>query len=166
MATCGIYQIRNKVNGKIYIGSSKNIEHRWRGHQKGKTNSHLAASQNKYGLDNFEYTVLEECSKDTLLQREQYYLDKFHPEFNQGLTARSPIYWKGKHHSQATKDKLSEITSSRPGSNLGRKFSEAWRNNIGLAIKGRLTSKETRKKLSKATKLVWAEGRKKYVPSE
>lgn len=29
---CGIYKITNKVNGKIYIGQSVDIEGRWKGH--------------------------------------------------------------------------------------------------------------------------------------
>lgn len=27
--TCGIYKIENKINGKLYIGQSVNIEKRW-----------------------------------------------------------------------------------------------------------------------------------------
>jgi group I intron endonuclease len=30
--TCGVYSITNKNNGKIYIGASIDIEHRWREH--------------------------------------------------------------------------------------------------------------------------------------
>ena len=29
---CGVYEIRNTVNNKVYIGSSKNIYDRWRQH--------------------------------------------------------------------------------------------------------------------------------------
>lgn len=29
---CGVYKITNKVNGKIYIGSSKDIYKRWKHH--------------------------------------------------------------------------------------------------------------------------------------
>lgn len=31
--TCGIYKIENKESGKVYIGSSKNIEKRWEAHR-------------------------------------------------------------------------------------------------------------------------------------
>ena len=30
----GIYKIENKVNGKIYIGQSVNIENRWKQHMR------------------------------------------------------------------------------------------------------------------------------------
>ena len=36
--TCGIYKIENKENGKVYIGSSKNIEKRWEAHEVGLKN--------------------------------------------------------------------------------------------------------------------------------
>ena len=26
---CGVYEIRNKINNKVYIGSAKNIYNRW-----------------------------------------------------------------------------------------------------------------------------------------
>ena len=31
--TCGIYKIENKINGKLYIGQSINIEERWKNHK-------------------------------------------------------------------------------------------------------------------------------------
>ena len=34
--TCGIYKIENKESGKVYIGSSKNIEKRWEAHEVGR----------------------------------------------------------------------------------------------------------------------------------
>ena len=30
--TCGIYKIENKINGKVYIGQSIEIERRWQKH--------------------------------------------------------------------------------------------------------------------------------------
>lgn len=34
MDKCGVYQIRNIINNQIYIGSSKNIQKRWKQHIK------------------------------------------------------------------------------------------------------------------------------------
>ena len=64
--TCGIYMIQNKVNGKIYIGQSVNIEDRWGEHKyelnKGyHHNKHLQRSWNKDGQENFEFTIICEC---------------------------------------------------------------------------------------------------------
>lgn len=78
---CGIYIIKNKINNKIYIGSSVDINDRWRCHIKElKKNTHhsskLQNSWNKYGNNNFEFLVMEECDKNCLIEREQFYLEK------------------------------------------------------------------------------------------
>ena len=54
----GIYQIKNIINGKIYIGKSIDIEERWNNHKYGN-NIVIHKSIKKYGLNNFEFTVLE-----------------------------------------------------------------------------------------------------------
>ena len=79
----GIYQIRNTVNGMIYIGSSINIAARWREHKydlnmNKHRNQHLQSAYNKYGKDAFVYEVLEvldEGSKEKQFEREQYWID-------------------------------------------------------------------------------------------
>ena len=76
---CGIYKILNKINNKIYVGQSEDIDRRWEQHKYGKGNKHLRSSFLKYGLINFEFTILEECENDKsiLTQKEQYYIDLF-----------------------------------------------------------------------------------------
>lgn len=55
---CGVYLIFNLINGKRYVGSSKDIYNRFYehihnlNHQKGH-NAHLQNAWNKYGEDNF-----------------------------------------------------------------------------------------------------------------
>lgn len=88
----GIYQIRNKVNSKVYIGSSNNIKRRWQKHKallrhNRHQNSHLQAAWNKYGEDNFVFSIVELCSIDSLLDREQYFINTINPEYNQTLIA-------------------------------------------------------------------------------
>lgn len=74
-----IYKITNKVNGKIYIGSTKkSVKSRWRGHRaeakKAKCKFHRAIK--KYGHHSF---IVEEiyCTKDLthLSEIEQYFID-------------------------------------------------------------------------------------------
>ena len=62
---CGIYQITNKVNNKIYIGQSIDIERRWNQHKYGKGSVVLMNAIKKYGLDNFEFKILEETPQGT-----------------------------------------------------------------------------------------------------
>jgi len=78
----GIYQIRNKKNGKVYIGSAVDIERRWRVHKRllkqNKHHSrHLQRSYNKHGECNFIFEVLEGVEdKNLLLESEQRWMDK------------------------------------------------------------------------------------------
>jgi len=75
-----IYKITNKVNNKIYIGSASYYDKRIGTHVNRLNsnihdNNHLQAAWNKYGKDNFEFSIIEECTKDNLLIKEQYWLD-------------------------------------------------------------------------------------------
>lgn len=68
---CGIYQIVNKVNGKVYIGRSKDIHKRWKSHisnlNKGKhINKALQQDWNEYEEDNFDFEVIRTCNEDEL----------------------------------------------------------------------------------------------------
>ena len=79
MATCGIYKIQNKINKKVYIGQSVDIEKRWTVHKrllnKNKHhNNHLQNAWNKYTEKNFIFTIVEKCSIDSLNSREQYWI--------------------------------------------------------------------------------------------
>lgn len=81
MSTSGIYLITHKSSGKIYIGQSVNIKHRWWVH--GAMGSECVKLRNaiqKYGKDQFELTILEEVNEKKLLtEREQFYLDSYQP---------------------------------------------------------------------------------------
>ena len=77
--TCGIYFISNKVNNKIYVGQSVNIERRWKQHKRElKNNIHengrLQNAWNKYGEENFEFSICSECKEEQLNTLEQYYI--------------------------------------------------------------------------------------------
>lgn len=76
----GIYKIENKASGKLYIGQSIDIESRWYSHihdldSNCHSNRHLQNAWNKYGSNNFQFTVIEKCSEDKLTEREQYWID-------------------------------------------------------------------------------------------
>lgn len=96
----GIYKIRNIINDKVYIGQSTNISRRLKHHFKVaainpndleyKTPLHEAIR--KYGEQSFEVSILEECFKQDLDAREQFWISmyqSFPPSLNKGynLTA-------------------------------------------------------------------------------
>lgn len=96
----GVYAIEFVATDRIYIGSSKNIPGRWYEHrlQLNRGTHHCPKLQNawsKYGPDAFELRVLEEVPSDytreSLLAREQFYLDALKPWFNVLPTAGSRL---------------------------------------------------------------------------
>lgn len=78
---CGIYKITNTVNGKVYIGSSVDINGRLNSHrsdlrQNKHGNQHLQKAWNLYGEESFIFDVIEECDPQTVRDVEQRYLDE------------------------------------------------------------------------------------------
>ena len=81
MKYCGIYQIKNEVTGKIYIGQSNDINRRWNEHKTRAFDPNnncyhkpLYLSMRKHGLEVFTMTIIEECSQEQLNEREAYYI--------------------------------------------------------------------------------------------
>lgn len=73
-----IYKITNKVNGKSYIGQTRyTLEFRWRQHLHKKDNTYFHNAIRKYGSDNFQLEVLEECPYSSLNEREIFYIAKY-----------------------------------------------------------------------------------------
>ena len=96
MKLSGIYKIINKTNNHIYVGSAVDLKGRWSTHKNRlKDNKHhsiyLQRAYNKYGADNFVFEIIEECSKDDLIKREQYYFDLLKPNYNVAKIAGSSL---------------------------------------------------------------------------
>ena len=69
---------------KTYIGSSKNIEKRWKQYKRleCKRQKALYSSLAKYGYELHKFQIICVCPEDKLLWHEQYYIDNFQPELN------------------------------------------------------------------------------------
>ena len=85
-----IYKLTNKVNGKSYVGQTLHEKHRLNTHKRAgiikKTYRVLVVdfAIAKYGVDNFEYTVLEkDIPQDKLNEREIFWID-YYDTFNNG----------------------------------------------------------------------------------
>jgi predicted GIY-YIG superfamily endonuclease len=77
----GVYQIRCKQNGEIYVGSAVNLQSRWHSQRRDlrngvHVNPHLQFAWNLYGETNLEFPVLEYVDEQRLLTTEQLWIDK------------------------------------------------------------------------------------------
>lgn len=162
MSQMAIYQIRNKINGKVYIGSAVNIKYRWRSHRsllrKGIHHStHLQRAFNLYGEDNFAFEVLEAVNnRSALLDREQFWIDKLGScndknGYNIALQAGSPMA--GRRQTEEAKFKTGIASKRWHQANKGTPKYRAYLNNLSRALKGHIVSEETRVKISEKAKL-------------
>ena len=79
----GIYKVTNKINGKVYIGQSVDIGRRWRQHMTAEVDTYFHKAIQKYGVENFEWEVIEQCKKKDLDEREIYWIE-YYDSFNKG----------------------------------------------------------------------------------
>lgn len=82
-----IYKITNLINNKIYIGKTvRSLHERWLEHCRcTDTSRPLYRAFHKYGLDNFKFEPIEECSLEQINERERYwisYYDTYHNGYN------------------------------------------------------------------------------------
>lgn len=83
----GIYRILNKINGNCYIGSSLNVEKRYKHHlstlrHNSSRCSILQKAFNKYGEDNFEFQVILCCKPEYRLYYEQQLIRELNSQYN------------------------------------------------------------------------------------
>lgn len=130
-----IYSIVNKINDATYIGSAiGNGNSRWIRHEKDlKANNHhsihLQRAYNKYGIDNFQFVVLENVNDDKILTKEQEYLDDRKNNYPANLNYN--ICWTA-------------------GNCSGRKFSDTTIKQMSNSHLGKTIPQEVRDKLSKS----------------
>lgn len=152
----GIYQI--KINNSFYIGSSRNIqrrywEHLWKLKNKKHPNIHLQYLYNKYGEEKFELSILENCTINCLIEKEQYWINLLNPNINKAPVAGSTLGLKltneqcenrriintGRKHSLETIKKRTDKIK-------GRKYTEKHKENISKSMLGKKQNQQTIKK--------------------
>lgn len=154
----GIYGIRNLINNKIYVGKTgMNFGDRWDSHRSllnnGKhDNPYLQRAWDKYGQDNFEFIVIEDCNVDELSDREKYYI-KLYKDMGLAYNIHDggdEGYNLGKHLSDKTKRKIGEKNRIN---GIGRKASDETKEKMSRSHKGKkyaTMSEDGRKNIQKA----------------
>jgi len=174
--TCGIYSITNKTNKKVYIGSSKNCEQRFKQHKKElrgeyHKNDHLQKAINKYGIDNFDFKIIDKCDQKDLIYTETLWMNHLNTmDSIIGYNKRSPD---NNIISQETKDKIKKSHNTPKYKQWLKKNAKEniWGNN---EVKKRLLknqwismhTQEHKKLKSKQRKLSWdlcPENKDKYT---
>lgn len=150
----GIYKIVNRVSGKFYIGSAVKLSNRFSKHisdlrKNIHANSHLQNAWNRHGEDCFEFLVVEYISeKETLVPREQFYIDSLNAVdcgYNLSRDAQTRL---GAKHSEETRAKMriSHAGKKWPASR-SRTISEETRRKLIAARTGLVKSPETKLKI-------------------
>ncbi|MEO1185510.1 MAG: GIY-YIG nuclease family protein [Cyanobacteria bacterium J06636_27] len=92
--TKGIYQIKCNVNNRQYIGLAKDIEKRWKQHEKALNsqtheNSKLQADWNHFGADKFEFSIIQRWKRGQKLEDlEDIWISQLEPYYNIRLGKR------------------------------------------------------------------------------
>lgn len=107
----GIYKITNIINQHCYVGQSRRIEARWLDHKENSqnVNAHsynypLYKAFRKYGIENFTFEILEECSIDELNDKEVYWINTLQPYYNQTIGGNFRVTYQ-----KLTYDQVKEI---------------------------------------------------------
>lgn len=144
-----IYYIKNKINGKLYIGqTTKTIDKRIANHlqqAKIKTDRKLYNAIRKYGWDNFEYGIICHCDTlEELNQKETEYIvryDTIKMGYNMGLGGDNNVMFceqtKQKHDSIMRSPEIrSKISETMKKIRQEHGFSKTTRDKISHKLKG------------------------------
>lgn len=160
----GIYKIITLHNNKYYIGSSIDIEKRWRDHlskmrMQKHANIYLQNVYNKYGESDFAFVVLLEmpdASNTEIRQKEQEFLDKIFQEDKDNIYNLARDANGGNSTSFSEKSLKNISQKNRDCSDEDLKQIQDW-------LEKGISKKEIARKMGKAPSVL-SEWIKKYLP--
>jgi group I intron endonuclease len=172
-----VYKITSPTK-KIYIGSSINYKRRLTQYKgmSSKSQTILYNSFLKYGIENHIFEIVENCTKENLLEREYYYGCLYDVIGLNGLNCKLPNFgdkyqatrqetiekmrqWKPTEETiqnmkegqkkRAKENPITEETKQKiRNANLGKKASEETKLKMSIKGKGRIVSDKTKVKMS------------------
>lgn len=115
----GIYLWTNTISNKSYVGSAVDLRRRLSNYfskariisELKTTNSLIYKAILKYDYSNFKLEIIEICDIESILEREQYYLDNFELKYNTLKTAGSLYGFK---HSAETRELMRAARLGKP----------------------------------------------------
>ncbi len=157
----GIYEIRNIINGKMYVGSSVSIEDRFNQHKSNEISSeNLQKDIKKFGIKNFEFNILEICERRELEEKEKFWILKYwdlkvlynksrntYDSSRRRKGKECPTYGKknGLYGVPLSKERIELIRKIH----LGKSLSEEHKRKIGKGNKGKTVKDSTKELLRK-----------------
>jgi hypothetical protein len=136
-----IYKITNLINDKIYIGQTDNPNRRWREHKtsirKKSNNQLISKAIAKYNYLNFKFEVIATCkTQEDADAAEELIISQYDSRnLNIGYNLRAG--GNCSNHSQISIRKMSKSAMGKPGTNLGKTFSDEWRSNLSKSQIGK-----------------------------
>jgi group I intron endonuclease len=165
-----IYKYTHKINNKIYIGKTNNINRRKNEHlSKSKKigNNHFNNAIKKYGMESFNLETIYECENEENAYKMEMHFISLYKSNNKQFGYNSTVGGEGLcGASEETKNKISEAAKSKIGdknSFFGKKHTNESKEKISRANKGKLAgenhplfgtqrTEETKKKIARANK--------------
>lgn len=168
-----IYKCTNKINGKVYIGqtrqsfSARKRQHKNQAENNSSTYFHKALK--KYGFDNFQWEILLVCFSLCELNKKEIYFISFFSSAdktkgyniklggdNYQIAEETKIKIgkanKGKIHSPEAKEKMSKSRTGNKHFRFGKQLTEEHKQKLREKRLGTKHSEETKKKFSESRK--------------
>ena len=158
-----IYKITNKINNKIYIGQTikeratdRFSQHRYLARHLDQDNgiSYLHRAMNLYGIDNFNFEVIEEIENSLLNEREKYWIKFYNSIIPNGYNITDG----GAGTAGYSRPQSLEEKEKRKNSNI--KFYESHpeaKKEISLRTKALWENEEYRNKVTESNKKFYSE---------
>ena len=131
MKISGVYKITNTITGDFYIGSSNDVKRRWAEHKCQSKwnecpNSQLYQDIQKYGVDKFEFQVIEEVEPEKLKEAEQKFIETLKPTYND----RNANGWDFERRKKYNKEYQKEYQKTEKGKETNRKACNKYGNQL------------------------------------
>ena len=112
MKISAVYKITNTITGDFYVGSSNDVKRRWAAHKwpsswKRFPNNQMYIDIQKYGVEKFDFEVIEEAEIGQLKEKEQQFIETLKPTYNQ-MNEKDLDVERQKEYQQSDKGKESQ----------------------------------------------------------